>query len=142
MTKKKMNKVGLLFPAKYKAVEDDFSYAKYIEDVNAFRDKMLEGYFEDYVDIDIFGDEKEEMLDNSSPNFNSKFYQMIKKTGDLDHQVYEEEIEKLHHEFVARILAGEDLNTVDRDISTKMHNLATKNNDGTYKITEVGSKTK
>ena len=130
MTKEMMKKVGLFFPSKHDVVKsDNFSYAQYIEDVNAFRKGLLQGYLEDYQDVPIY---KDGYLDNSFSYKSERFDALVARLGDLDIDDYEREIKTLHNEFVERILAGEKLDVVDREVSLKMQELATRNIDGTH----------
>ena len=134
MTKKKMDNIGQFFPNQFDVVSDDFSYAKYIDDVDAFRKGILQGYLEDYqaVPIILYDEDKDKFLDNSIPYISESFAAALEKIGNIDILDYEREISLLHDEFVSRILAGEDLATVDKEISLKMVELATRNNDGTH----------
>ena len=137
MSKTKMNNVGNFFPNQFDVVQDDFSYAKYIEDVDAFRKGILQGYLEDYRDVPIllYEEDQDEFLDNSVPYNGERFDMLLERIGNIDIDVYEKEISDLHDEFVSRVLAGEDLATVDREVSLKMQELATRNIDGTHNNT-------
>ena len=137
MSKRKMNNVGNFFPNQFDVVQDDFSYAKYIEDVDAFRKGILQGYLEDYQDVPIllYEEDQDEFLDNSVPYNGERFDMLLERIGNIDINVYEKEISDLHDEFVSRVLAGEDLATVDREVSLKMQELATRNIDGTQNNT-------
>lgn len=138
LTKKEMKNIHRLFPDKTDIVSDKFSYIRYIKDVNAYRNGILQGYLEDFPNIDLkyyFYGEGEQLLDNELPTPDSKYEMLLSKTGDLDIREYEEEIELLHKEFVSRILNNEDPIQVDADISQRMTELATRNQDGTHVIT-------
>lgn len=131
LTKRQIKQVGVLFPEKTDIVKGNFSYYQYIQDVNAFRQGKLQGYFADYEDIDLnilFGNVPYE------ETHDPEFAELVKRTGDLDNPTYDREIALLHKEFKDRIFAGEDIETVDIDISAKMEELATRNLDGSHVV--------
>ena len=136
MTKRKMDSIKYLVPSKLDAVQGDFDYVQYIEDVVAFRKGILQGYMTDMagVRIQYYEDDKDDFLDNKDPYISPDTEEYISRIGDLDIHVYEKKAKELHNEFVLRVLAGEDLDIVNASISAKIEKLATQNNDGTYNL--------
>lgn len=126
-------KVGL-FPEKFDVVKGNFSYASYFEDACATEKGIYEGYFKGTDKIDLIemvsNDDYElpkELADDWTDDLKLRF-------GNLNDADYVREMKCLSHEFVSRILAGEDINSVDIDISKRMEKLAIRNEDGSYNM--------
>lgn len=120
----------LAYPERTDVVSGNFSIAQYFADADASERGIHRGYFAIFENItvaDLFYGNVEFPVDD-------EWLDIVSKIGDLDEEKYSNEMYLLLKDFRLRVLAGEDMDTVDKEISRKMEEVATRNNDGSHNM--------
>ncbi len=123
------------YPERQDVVSGNFSIAQFFEDACAYDSGVYQGYFACYENINLYDLFYGDAL---IPIDEVEWQDLVSKIGDLNEEDYSKEMYLLLKDFRLRVLAGEDIDVVDRDISKKMEEVATRNEDGSHNMKMYG----